>query len=70
MATVLDHIKELINQHGGDREAILRRMFGGSCSDVTARQLAVSCSQHLGLSEAQFILAWTRWRGGKEKLLD
>jgi hypothetical protein len=59
-------VREAIERFGGCREEVLRALFGGSCSRELAEQLALASAHCYGLSIAQFMRAWRKWKRGEK----
>lgn len=52
----------LIEKFGGCREDALRELFGGSCSRETALRCAIKTAHCYGISVADFMRAYKKWR--------
>ena len=55
-------VREAIERFGGRREEVLRALFGGSCSREQALQYAALTAHCYGLSVAQFMQAYEKWK--------
>jgi len=55
-------VRVLIENHGGDKEAAIHALFGGSCSYLSARQLSVSFAHCFEMGEIEFMAYYRQWR--------
>ena len=59
--------KRLLNKYGGDMEQALKRLFisGGGTDYQNARSLSLRFASRFGITEANFMKLYRRWRQGK-----
>lgn len=55
-------VRAAIEKFGGSREQTLIELFGGSCSRETALQYAVATAHCYGVTVAEFMIAYRKWR--------